>query len=71
MHKTTVRYWICQILGWGGWTLLNLSFFYFFLHDYYWTAGERKTLLFAILLIQFFWYIASTHLLRFVLKKFG
>lgn len=71
MHKTTVRYWICQILGWGGWTLLNLSFFYFFLHDYYWTAGERKTLLFAILLIQFFWYIASTHLLRFVLKKIG
>ncbi len=71
MHKTTVRYWICQILGWGGWTLLNLSFFYFFLHDYYWTAGERKTLLFAILLIQFFWYIASTHLLRFILKKIG
>ncbi|MEO8823668.1 MAG: histidine kinase [Ginsengibacter sp.] len=71
MYKTTVRYWICQILGWGGWTLLNLSFFYFFLHDYYWTAGERKTLLFAILLIQLFWYIAATHLLRFILKKIG
>lgn len=71
MHKTTIRYWICQVLGWGGWTLLNLSFFYFFLQDTYWKAGERRNLLFAILFIQFFWYIASTHLLRFFLKKTG
>lgn len=71
MHKTTIRYWICQILGWGGWTLLNLSFFYFFLQDTYWKAGERRNLLFAILFIQFFWYITSTHLLRFFLKKTG
>jgi len=69
MHKTTVRYWICQLLGWGGWTLLNLAFFYFFLQDVYWKAGERKDLLLAILFIQFFWYIAATHLLRFFLKK--
>jgi two-component sensor histidine kinase len=71
MHKTTLRYWICQILGWGGWTLLNLSFFYFFLQDTYWKAGERRNLLFAILFIQFAWYIAATHLLRFFLKKTG
>jgi signal transduction histidine kinase len=71
MDKTTGRYWVCQILGWGGWTLLNLSFFYFFLHDIYWVPGERRTLLFSILLIQLFWYLASTHLLRFVLKKIG
>ncbi len=71
MDKTSVRYWICQVLGWGGWTLLNLSFFYFFLQDVYWKAGERKNLLFSILFIQFFWYIAATHLLRFFLKKTG
>lgn len=69
MHRTTFRYWVCQILGWGGWTLLNLAFFYFFLQDVYWKAGERKNLLFAILFIQFFWYIAATHLLRLFLKK--
>jgi len=71
MHKKTARYWICQILGWGGWTLLNLSFFYFFLQDMYWKTGERKNLLLTILFIQFFWYIAATHLLRFFLKKIG
>jgi signal transduction histidine kinase len=71
MHKTTVRYWICQILGWGGWTLLNLSFFYFFLEDVYWKSGERKTLLLSILFIQFIWYILATHALRFFLKKTG
>jgi two-component sensor histidine kinase len=71
MLKRTSRYWMCQVSGWGSWTLLNLAFFYFFLQDTYWKAGERRNLLFAILFIQFFWYIASTHLLRFVLKKTG
>lgn len=71
MQRTTVRYWICQILGWGGWTLLNLSFFYFFLQDTYWQVGARRDLLFDILLIQFVWYIAATHILRFFLKKTG
>jgi hypothetical protein len=58
-------------MGWGGWTLLNLSFFYFFLEDVYWKEGERKELLFAILFIQLFWYIIATHLLRLFLKKIG
>lgn len=71
MHRTTLRYWICQILGWGGWTLLNLAFFYFFLQDVYMKVGETRSRLFAILFIQFFWYIAATHLLRFFLKKTG
>ena len=71
MNKTMVRYWICQVFGWGGWTILNLSFYYFFLHDVYWTPGPRRTLLLAILLIQFIWYVGSTHLLRFILKKIG
>ncbi len=71
MPKKTIRYWICQVFGWGGWTLLNLSFFYFFLQDTYWKVPERRNLLFAILFIQFIWYVGATHLLRFVLKKAG
>lgn len=71
MQQITKRYWICQVFGWGGWTLLNLSFFYFFLQDVYWNTGERKSLLFAILFIQFCWYLGATHLLRIVLKKIG
>ena len=71
MQRTTIRYWLCQLFGWGGWTLLNLSFFYFFLHDVYWKAGRRRDFLFAILIIQLFWYIAATHFLRFFLKKTG
>jgi len=71
MQKITLRYWIGQILGWGGWTLLNLSFYYFFLQDIYWKNAQRRNLLFTILFIQFLWYIAATHLLRFFLKKTG
>ena len=71
MHKRIYRYWVCQILGWGGWTLLNLAFFYFLLQDVYWKSAERRHLLLAILLIEFCWYIIATHLLRFVLKKTG
>ena len=69
MRKITIRYWLCQLFGWGGWTLLNLSFFYFFLQSVY--SGKKRELLFIQLFIQFFWYIAATHLLRFFLKKTG
>jgi signal transduction histidine kinase len=71
MQKNTIRYWFCQLFGWGGWTFLNLSFFYFFLQEKYWNSTERRSLLLSVLFIQFFWYIVSTHLLRLVLKKTG
>ncbi len=71
MQKRIYRYWVCQIFGWGGWTLLNLAFFYFLLQDTYWKSAERRHLLLAILFIEFCWYIIATHLLRFVLKKSG
>ncbi len=69
MRKITIRYWLCQLFGWGGWTLLNFSFFYFFLQSVY--SDKKRELLFIQLFIQFFWYIAATHLLRFFLKKIG
>ena len=69
MRKTTMRYWICQILGWGGWSMLNLFFVYLFAQDFYLKSDERRHLFFTVLFIQFLWYIISTHLLRFSLKK--
>ncbi len=69
MHKTTLRYWVCQVLGWGGWTALNIFFVYLFANDMYLKPGEKKTLFFAILLIEFIWNIGATHILRFGLKK--
>ena len=69
MQKSTRRYWICQIFGWGGWSLLNLFFVYLFAQDFYLKSDERRKLFFAVLIIQFIWYILSTHLLRLLLKK--
>jgi two-component sensor histidine kinase len=71
MKKKMIRYWICQFLGWGGWTSLNLFFVYLFANDYYLKVEERKTIFFGSLFIQFLWYIIATHTLRFVLKKIG
>lgn len=68
MKNKTYRYWACQILGWGGWILLNIFFVYLFARDYYFN-GKTGQLFITVLLIQFTWYILSTHLLRAVLKK--
>lgn len=71
MQKRTIQYWICQLLGWGGWTSLNLFFVYLFANDYYLKNEERKYIFFGSLIIQFIWYVIATHLLRLVLKKIG
>lgn len=68
MKNTTFRYWLCQLLGWGGWMVLNLSFVYFFARNFYF-VGERGRLFVIVSLIQFFWFILATHLLRLILKK--
>ncbi len=67
----TMRYWLCQVLGWGGWSMLNLFFVYLFAQDFYLTTAERRRLFFTTLFIQFVWYILATHLLRFGLKRIG
>jgi two-component sensor histidine kinase len=69
MGNTTLRYWICQILGWGGWTSLNLFFIYLFAYDSYFRTVEKRTIVFAVLFIEFFWNVFATHALRFTLKK--
>ena len=69
MRKTTLRYWICQVFGWGGWTMLSIVTVYLFASDMYLNTPEKKFFFFATLFIEFFWFIAATHFLRFVLKK--
>ncbi len=69
MRKTAVRYWICQIVGWGGWTSANLFFIYLFAHDIYFKPDDKRTIFFAVLFIEFFWNVLATHALRFTLKK--
>lgn len=69
MYKNSKRYWICQVAGWGGWIFLNLFIAYQFAADVYLTPEAKKHLFFAALAIDFFWGIASTHLLRMVLLK--
>jgi len=68
MKNSVLRYWLCQLIGWGGWSLLNIFFVYLFAQDYYF-KGERSRLFFTILIIEFVWYVLATHLLRMVLKR--
>lgn len=70
MSKTNVRYWLCQLFGWGGWIALNMFFVYLFSSNFF-LAEERRKYFFASLIIQFIWYVLSTHLLRVFLKKIG
>jgi Histidine kinase len=67
--KINIRYWICQVLGWGGWTMINVFFVYLFASDMYLKPPGKKEVLFGDLFIVFLWAILATHLLRFVLKK--
>lgn len=69
MPKLNIRYWLCQVLGWGGWFFLNISSAYLFASDFYFSPEEKRNIFFASVLVDFFWCILTTHLLRLVLKK--
>ncbi|HEY8689235.1 MAG TPA: histidine kinase [Chitinophagaceae bacterium] len=67
--KLNLRYWACQIAGWGGWTMINLFFVYLFAHDMYLKSSEKAHIFLTDLFIEFVWAILATHILRMVLKK--
>ena len=67
--KRTIRYWICQITGWGGWLLLQVFVAYQFAPESILTPETKKYLFFLALWVDFFCFIAVTHGLRSVLKK--
>jgi two-component system LytT family sensor kinase len=69
MSKNNIRYWICQVIGWGAWTLLNVFFVYFFAHDTYLASPEKRAVFFGAMFIEFVWAILATHLLRVGLKR--
>src|SRR5665213_1682734 len=69
MRKASVRYWVCQVLGWGGWTSLTLFFIFLYASDMYLNPPAKRTIFFVVLLIEFLINIFSTHLLRFGLLK--
>jgi hypothetical protein len=69
MRKTTLRYWICQVLGWGAWPAFTLFIVYFYASDMYLKPIEKRNVFYAILIIEFIWNILATHGLRFTLKK--
>lgn len=69
MRKLNLRYWICQVVGWGAWSVLNLFFVYFFAHDMYLKSPEKRNVFFGAMFIEFVWAILATHLLRLALKR--
>jgi len=69
MFNYTRRYWICQIAGWSGWTLINVFAAYQYARDYYLNPEEKRNLFFIGLLIDIICFIGFTHLLREVLKR--
>ncbi len=68
MSKTNIRYWLCQVTGWGVWGLILLYFNFVVFGDRFKEQGGQKEYLvsLAILLVSG---ILTTHLLRFILKK--
>lgn len=67
MKSSTLQYWALQLIGWGGWMLLNVSFVFFFGQDFF--QGKRLHLFLSILALQFCWNIFATHLLRTGLRR--
>ena len=68
MGKINVRYWLCQITGWGVWGLILLYFNFVVFGDRFKEQGGQREYLvsLAILLVSG---ILTTHLLRFIIKK--
>ena len=68
MSKTNIRYWLCQITGWGLWGLIILYFnFVVFGDRLREQGGEKENLIsLAIFLVAG---ILITHILRLILKK--
>ncbi|MCV9388599.1 sensor histidine kinase [Reichenbachiella ulvae] len=57
-------YWLCQILGWSTYGLLNFGIYFI-------QSGKLDGREFTIALSQIFFYVASSHLLRTIIKRRG
>ena len=68
MSKTNVRYWLCQVTGWGVWGLIILYFNFVVFGDRLREQGGQKENLLSLAIFLVVG-ILLTHILRFVLKK--
>jgi two-component sensor histidine kinase len=68
MGKINIRYWLCQIIGWGVWGLILLYFNFVVFGDRFKEQGGQKQYLISLCILLATG-ILATHLLRFIIKK--
>ena len=68
MSKRNIRYWLCQVTGWGVWGLILLYFNFVVFGDMFKEQGGQKEYLISVG-IMLLSGILTTHLLRFIIKK--
>lgn len=68
MNKTNLRYWLCQVTGWGVWGLIILYFNFVVFGDRLREQGGEKEKLISLAIFLALG-ILITHILRFILKK--
>lgn len=69
MFLGNLRYWVCQLIGWGGWTILYLLFTYEFAYESNWKPAERRELFLFGVFTDFVFFILLTHLFRYLLRQ--
>jgi len=68
MNRKT-KYWLCQVLGWGGWVALQIFIAFKFAPESFLTPEIKRNLFFVTIFLDFITFIIVTHLLRIILKK--
>jgi len=68
MSKTSKRYWLCQITGWGVWGLIIVYFNFVVFGDRLREQGGQKENLISLVIFLGVG-ILTTHLLRLIIKK--
>ncbi len=68
MNKINVRYWLCQVIGWGLWGLIYVYFNFVVWGDRLREQGGQKENLFSLIIFLLSG-IFITHMLRFILKR--
>lgn len=68
MSKINIRYWLCQLLGWGVWGVIIIYFNLVVFADRFEEQGGRKEFLISLLAFLVLG-ILSTHVLRSIITK--
>lgn len=67
MSKTNIRYWLCQVTGWGVWGLIIL-YFNFVVFDRIKEQGGQQQFIISLLLFLAIG-ILITHIVRLIIKR--